>query len=343
MILFKIQELFMLRYSETYSKSFRKIMGTKQVFVFAAVFCIPFLIASIISVFLLGGFRSEINNVIDNLRSNGGFEEILKKIEEVYAKYTAEIAVNYAVVLLSDIVGIILCMPAISSATRIVNGEETNIKYEYSQTFGYLKLYLLYFVKVLAWSLLFIIPGIIKAYSYSMCFAIKNECPDKKCIDCIKESKTLMKGRKERLFLQSIIYGLWMLLYLLAVGIAVLIIELIPTIGGIISQVISSFVSFLTSAIWFGVLSVFYLEIKKDEKFIEENPELKEKGINGVLRTEIKPYVVPKYYVRTVQSPYVNDQSPEQKQDIFEEAEKESLNFETKTVENTGKTEEKDE
>ena len=50
------------------------------------------------------------------------------------------------------------------------------------------------------WSLLFIIPGIIKGYSYYMSTYILAENKGKPALECIKESKEMMDGHKMELF-----------------------------------------------------------------------------------------------------------------------------------------------
>lgn len=50
------------------------------------------------------------------------------------------------------------------------------------------------------WSLLFVIPGILAAYSYSMAHFILLENPDMTANDAIRESKELMYGNRWRLF-----------------------------------------------------------------------------------------------------------------------------------------------
>ena len=62
------------------------------------------------------------------------------------------------------------------------------------------------------WSLLFIIPGIIATYSYSMTLYILLDNPDMKVMDAIKESKEMMKGHKMDLFILQLSFIGWMLL-----------------------------------------------------------------------------------------------------------------------------------
>lgn len=71
----------------------------------------------------------------------------------------------------------------------------------------------------LLWSLLFIIPGIIKAYSYSMSLYIINDNPNMKAIDAIKKSEEIMNGHKMDLFILHLSFLGWMLLGLLTLGI----------------------------------------------------------------------------------------------------------------------------
>ena len=63
-----------------------------------------------------------------------------------------------------------------------------------------LGLLLLMGIYILLWSLLFVIPGIVKAFSYSMALYIMAEDPSKGIRQCISESKEMMKGNKGRLF-----------------------------------------------------------------------------------------------------------------------------------------------
>ena len=54
-------------------------------------------------------------------------------------------------------------------------------------------------VKVILWSLLFVIPGIVKAYSYSMIYYVKNDHPSFTWRECLAESERLMRGKRMNL------------------------------------------------------------------------------------------------------------------------------------------------
>jgi uncharacterized membrane protein len=69
------------------------------------------------------------------------------------------------------------------------------------------------------WSLLFIIPGIIKYYAYSMTPFIIADEPDIDFMAAIKKSQELMRGHKFRLFKLQLSFIGWFLLGALAFGI----------------------------------------------------------------------------------------------------------------------------
>jgi len=62
------------------------------------------------------------------------------------------------------------------------------------------------------WSLLLIIPGIIKALGYSMAFYIMYDNPEIKPLEAIKRSQIMMKGYKGKLFLLELSFIGWILL-----------------------------------------------------------------------------------------------------------------------------------
>jgi len=69
------------------------------------------------------------------------------------------------------------------------------------------------------WTMLFIIPGIVKSYSYSMVYFIHSERHDLSANDCITESREIMDGHKWELFCLDLSYIGWGILCLLTLGI----------------------------------------------------------------------------------------------------------------------------
>ena len=72
------------------------------------------------------------------------------------------------------------------------------------------------------WSLLFIIPGIVKSYSYSMTYFILADNPDMTPTEAINESRKMMDGNKWRLFCLDFSFIGWYLLSILTFGVLLL-------------------------------------------------------------------------------------------------------------------------
>ena len=72
------------------------------------------------------------------------------------------------------------------------------------------------------WSMLFVVPGIIKAYSYAMSFYIKVDHPEYDWQACMNASKTMMRGHKGELFVLDLSFIGWMIVGSLALGIGTL-------------------------------------------------------------------------------------------------------------------------
>jgi uncharacterized membrane protein len=70
------------------------------------------------------------------------------------------------------------------------------------------------------WSLLLIIPGIIKSFSYAMTYFILIDKPEYTVHQAIAESKRVMQGRKMDLFLLMLSFIGWFLLCCITFGIA---------------------------------------------------------------------------------------------------------------------------
>ncbi|HWT75143.1 MAG TPA: DUF975 family protein [Mobilitalea sp.] len=75
-------------------------------------------------------------------------------------------------------------------------------------------------LKTLLWTLLLIIPGIIKAYEYMMIPYILSENPDISSEEAFRISKEMMYGNKWDVFVLDLSFILWELLSLLTLGIA---------------------------------------------------------------------------------------------------------------------------
>jgi len=83
---------------------------------------------------------------------------------------------------------------------------------DYTRT---LTIVLLVFIFTFLWTLLLVVPGIIKMYSYSMTYYISKDKPELSAEECINESMRLMEGNKMKLFLLDLSFIGWVLLAML--------------------------------------------------------------------------------------------------------------------------------
>ncbi|HYE69832.1 MAG TPA: DUF975 family protein [Anaerovoracaceae bacterium] len=89
----------------------------------------------------------------------------------------------------------------------------------FGKAFG---LYIVMIIFVLLWSLLLIVPGIIAAFRYSMCFYILADNPNIGIMEALNESKKMMRGNKWKFFCLNISFIGWGILCLLTLGIGFL-------------------------------------------------------------------------------------------------------------------------
>ncbi len=108
---------------------------------------------------------------------------------------------------------------------NLINGTNPQFKDLFSRMDIFWKAFglrLLTVIYILLWSILFIIPGIIAAFSYSMAFYIMEENPSMSITEAMQESKSMMQGNRWRLFCLEISFIGWMLLCALTLGIGFL-------------------------------------------------------------------------------------------------------------------------
>ena len=72
------------------------------------------------------------------------------------------------------------------------------------------------------WSLLLIIPGIVKGYSYARTPYVAHDNPELPVRECLRRSQQLMSGYKMKLFLLDLSFIGWILLGIITCGIGML-------------------------------------------------------------------------------------------------------------------------
>lgn len=89
-------------------------------------------------------------------------------------------------------------------------------KEDFSNTF---LIGLMTFLFTALWLLLFVIPGFVKSYSYSMAMYIKADHPEYDWRQCINESQRMMNGHKGELFVLDLSFLGWMIVGAMCLGI----------------------------------------------------------------------------------------------------------------------------
>ena len=72
---------------------------------------------------------------------------------------------------------------------------------------------------IMLWSCLFVIPGLVKSYSYMLAEYIALNNPEMSANECITESRRLMNGHKMRMFLLDLSFFGWAILSVFTFGI----------------------------------------------------------------------------------------------------------------------------
>lgn len=81
---------------------------------------------------------------------------------------------------------------------------------------------ILYNVFVAIGSMIFVIPGIIFSYSFSMAFYVINDHPEMTAMEALRESRRLMNGHKMQYFILNLSFIGWLLLGSLCFGVGTL-------------------------------------------------------------------------------------------------------------------------
>lgn len=181
---------------------------------------------------MLGGvggasYSSNANNQVTEETINSGLGEAISNIPPVA---WIAVAVTFVFVLAIGIaISVFLINPlkvgcyrfftvnhyAPANLNEVGYGFTSNYK-NVAKTMFFMDLY------VFLWSLLFVIPGIVKSYSYRMVPYILAENPDLTTDEALALSKQMMDGQKWRAFVLDLSFIGWILLSILTLGILVI-------------------------------------------------------------------------------------------------------------------------
>lgn len=142
--------------------------------------------------------------------------------------FPSDFTIQYGVALIPSILLLVFYSPMQFSISNtyleLSKGKKINLNMigtGYTQAWGKsILLNILIGVFTFLWSLLFIIPGIIKSYSYRLSFFILVDNPELSANEALRKSNEMMKGHKWDLFVLDISFIWWYILIIITFGIA---------------------------------------------------------------------------------------------------------------------------
>ncbi len=182
------------------------------------------------AVILVTGLIGSIGNSFISFGQN--LSEVLGLVDPAEIDSTMAIGalVLNGVVMISAIIGLLFSIFVTDAITVgvsnyfIINTDSkpsfadafSGFKVKYGRNIGTL---LLVGIKTVLWSILFIIPGIIKTYEYAIIPYILADDPEISSKDAFKKANQMMKGNKWRLFKLEFSFIGWAVLCVLTLGI----------------------------------------------------------------------------------------------------------------------------
>ena len=182
------------------------------------------------AVILVTGLIDSVGNAFVSFGQN--LSEVLGMVDPAELDSTMAIGalVLNGVVIVSAIIGAVLSVFVTNAITVGVSNyfiKNTDSKPSFADAFSGFKVkygrnigtLLLVGIKTVLWTLLFIIPGIIKTYEYAIIPYILADDPEISSKDAFKKAKQMMNGNKWRLFKLEFSFIGWAVLCVLTLGI----------------------------------------------------------------------------------------------------------------------------
>ena len=194
------------------------------------------------------------------------FQEIRELYQRLFAAITAIPDATYYGLIAANLLALVIT-PALSiGSSRYfiarIDGQELGLK---EGLLGRIRiwhralwLYVLMGIKVLLWSLLFVIPGVVAAIRYSMAPYFLAEDSSITAREAIRKSKEAMNGQKMGYFMLQLSFVGWNLLITLVQ-------LLLVDISVVVSLVAAQFISLAVSAYMMASNAAFYRAVSKPD------------------------------------------------------------------------------
>lgn len=178
---------------------------------------------AILNLFVVGVLTTIINEVLLGVTGiGGGFADIMSSISDPYAikaetiSPAASIFASFGSIAVSFI-SAVFAVGYDWALLDMVDGEKLTVEgiFQAANSKRFFKVIGISIVTglfVFFWSLLLVIPGIVKAYSYSQAYNIYKDDPEVDVVGAINRSKELMKGKKWKFFILQFSFIVWYLI-----------------------------------------------------------------------------------------------------------------------------------
>lgn len=173
---------------------------------------------------------SSINNTVNNGSGDTSYSDLLASVPittltYVFGALVAIAGLVFIIGIVQYVIGSFVSLGLIQYNLDLIDGRDVELGQIFSKApmFGkafWLRLRMSIFTAL--WTLLFIIPGIIKVYAYSMSGFILTENPEMTAKEAMNVSQKMMKGNKWRLFCLELSFIGWKILGVLSLGIGML-------------------------------------------------------------------------------------------------------------------------
>lgn len=147
---------------------------------------------------------------IQQLLTGGDFEAAVKYYESISPSLGARL-IDFALEIVSSVVSvgfIIFLLNSLRNAGAVYG----NLLDGFGMVLRIIALNILEGVFVFLWSLLLFVPGIIAAYRYRMAIYLLIDHPEMSPLECIRESKSMMRGHKADMFVLDLSFIGWEIL-----------------------------------------------------------------------------------------------------------------------------------
>lgn len=176
------------------------------------------------------GITNSVTNVVNRGNGDSSYNGILSTMSITSLTYIlgammAIVTVLIVVGLVQYVIGSFVSLGLIQYNLDLIDGKDVEFGQIFSKASMFGKAFWLRLrmgIFTFLWTLLLIIPGIIKSYAYSMSGFIMAENPEMTAKEARKVSEKMMAGNKWRLFCLQFSFIGWQLLCILSLGIGFL-------------------------------------------------------------------------------------------------------------------------